>query len=120
VVIRPKASHSLCLPISTYHGKATINTGVSAQDHAAIVPVGTEVQLHPDEQALTKAPVYMKIEDTTVSIDPMSRINFGRVTALEYNHKVRNIGRVATESIRLLEEHFTETLQVTRADGGTL
>jgi hypothetical protein len=108
------------LPISTYHGKATTNTGVSAQDHAAIVPIGTEVQLHPDEQALTKAPVYMKIEDTTVSIDPMSRINFGRVSTLEYNHKVRNIGRVVTESIRMLDKNFTDTLQITRAEGGTI
>jgi hypothetical protein len=114
VVIRPKASHSLCLPINTYQGKATSNTGVSAHDHAAIIPIGTEVQLHPDEQALTKAPIYMKVEDSTMSIDPMSRINFGRVYALESNHKVRNIGRVATESMRLLEEHFTDALQITR------
>jgi hypothetical protein len=112
--MRPRSSHCLCLPISTYQGKATANTGIAAQDHAAIIPVGSEVRLHPDEQALKKAPLYMKVEDASVSIDPMSRVNFARVSTLEYNLKVRNVGRVVAESIKLMEEHFTEALQFTK------
>lgn len=104
----------MCLPISTYHGKATSNTRSSAQDHAALTAVGSQVQLHPDEQALTKAPIYIRVEDITVSVDPMSRINFGKVSTLEHGYKVRNIGRVAVESMRLLEEHFVDTMQITR------
>lgn len=113
MVIRPRSSHCLCLPISTYQGKATANAGITAQDHAAIIPIGSEVQLHPDEQVLKKAPLQIKVEDDKISIDPMSRVNFARVSTLEYNLKVRNVGRVVAESIKVMEQHFTEALQFT-------
>lgn len=115
VVIRPRSFNCLCLSISTYQGKATTKTGISVHDHAAIIPLGSEVQLHPDETALQKSPLYIKVEDPSVFMDPMSRINFAKVSTLEYDSKVRSVGRIVGESIKLLEEYFIQTLQVTRA-----
>ena len=113
VVIRPRNSYCLCLPIRTYQGKATSKAGVSAQEHAAIVPLGGEAQYHPDEQTLKKTPLYVKIEDASLRIDPMSRLNFAKVSTLEYSSmKVRNVGRVDSQSIKLLEQYFSETLQI--------
>jgi hypothetical protein len=82
-------------------------------DHAAVVPVGGEMLLHPIEKALTKPPIVIKIEDASISIDPMSRINFAKVYTVEYNLKVRKIGLVAPDSIKKMEDYFLEVLRST-------
>lgn len=110
VVIRPKPSHCMCLPIRTYSGKATSQEGTQAQEHAAVIPIGGHIQFHPEEEHLKRSPIQLKLEDPHLSIDPMSRINFARVYTVEYNLKVRNVGRVISESIKQMEEYFAESL----------
>jgi hypothetical protein len=70
------------------------------------------LKLEPEEQGLKKDPLYIKIEDPTITIDPMSRIHFGKVFTVEYNLKVRKIGRVIPDSIRKMEEYFLEAFKV--------
>ncbi|CAO2655104.1 Nn.00g101680.m01.CDS01 [Neocucurbitaria sp. VM-36] len=110
VVIRAKASFCLCLPISTYQGQATTKPGVGVQDHAAVVLEGCEAQYHPNETELRKSPMFIKVENqTTGPIDPMSRINFAKVYTVEYNVKVRNVGRFISDSIWRMDEYFKES-----------
>jgi hypothetical protein len=121
-VVKPKAGHCVCLRINTYSGQGTTRSGVVASEHAAVVPVvGTELpevktfKAHPQgEPLLTKDPIYVKIENLDITIDPMSRINFGKPYTVEYNVMVRNIGRVYGESIARMEEYFAESLGLTK------
>ena len=113
VVIRPKATFCLCLPISTYQGQATTKPGVTAQDHAAVVLEGGQPQYHPNEAKLEKSPMFIKVENhSTGQIDPMSRINFAKVYTVEYNVKVRNIGRIIPDSIWRMDEYFAECSRI--------
>lgn len=113
VVIRPKATHCVCLPINTYQGQATTKPGVVAQDHAAVVMLGEEPKLHPEEKQLTKEPMFITLENkSTGPIDPMSRINFAKVYTVEYNVKVRNIGRIVSDSIWRMDQYFAECFKL--------
>jgi hypothetical protein len=116
VVVRAKAGHCLCVPISTYRGQGTLkHTARPAQDHAIIVAFGDEPQLQPGEPELKKRPLKVICEDPTLKkLHPASRINFGKVYTVEYNIKVRTFGRIATESLPLLQQYFLETNLGTR------
>jgi hypothetical protein len=100
------------LPISTYSGKGTSGLGPIAQEHSAIVVLDGEVQLHPDEKPLVRAPIRVKVEDPRLSIDAMSRVNFSRIMTIEYTHKVHNVGRVVAQCIKQMEEYVFESLSV--------
>ncbi|KAF2867751.1 hypothetical protein BDV95DRAFT_174912 [Massariosphaeria phaeospora] len=114
IVVWPRQSHCLCVPVGTYNGKATTKPGVVAQDHAPIIAAGSEARLHPDEEALQKAPLIMKVENLGVFLDPLSRVNFAKISTIEHNLKVRNIGRVLADSIKDMERYVAETLQLTK------
>ncbi|OCL11717.1 hypothetical protein AOQ84DRAFT_386634 [Glonium stellatum] len=109
-IIRRKPTYCICLPISTYSGQATTKPGLVVQDHAVIAPVGGSAQLHPKEQQLAKSPLFLIIEDQAVSIDPMSRINFAKVYTVEYNIRIRKIGRICPDSMKDLEDYFLESM----------
>jgi hypothetical protein len=110
VVIRPRATFCLCLSINTYQGQATTKTGIAVHDHAAVVVEDGEVVLHEREAELQKSPLFIRVENQLAPpISTMSRIDFGKVYTLEYNIKVRNIGRLLPESIRRMDEYFVET-----------
>jgi hypothetical protein len=107
VVIRPKATFCLCLPINTYEGQATTKPGVSAQDHAAVVPEGESPRYHANETELQKSAIHIKIENqSTGPVDHMARINFAKVYTVEYNVKVCNVGRIIPDSIWRMDEYF--------------
>ncbi|KAF2262816.1 hypothetical protein CC78DRAFT_582140 [Lojkania enalia] len=114
VVIRPKSSHCLCLPIHTYGGKATTKAGISAQEHAPLIPIGTEVELYEGEQS-EHEPLYMKAEDPTIPKNGLSRVNFGDVCSIKHHIKVRNVGRLLAESLKRLEGYFSGALRVDNA-----
>jgi hypothetical protein len=109
-VVKTHTSFSVCLRISTYLGQATTKPGVSVQDHAAILPEGGTLVKHPKEESMEKAPVFIKVENSQVTIDPMSRINCVKPYSIEHNVMVRNIGRVVGESVGLLEKYLAESL----------
>ncbi|KAF3008440.1 hypothetical protein E8E13_003070 [Curvularia kusanoi] len=114
-VVKPKSTHCICIRISTYSGQATTKPGISVSEHAAVLPVGGLFQSHPKgEPQLTKDPIFVKVENPTVTIDPMSRINFGKPYTVEYNIVVRNIGRVFGDSVAKMDEYFAESLGLTR------
>lgn len=115
VVIRPRATYCLCLPVNTYEGQATSKLDLAAQDHAAVVPLGGEAQLHEQEQPLTKSPMFVTIENENVSVDSMARINFAKVYTIEHGVRVQSIGRIVSDSIWQMEKYFTETLRLDQA-----
>jgi hypothetical protein len=113
VVIRPKSTFCLCLPIHTYNGQATTKPGVVAQDHAAVVAENDQVQYLPQEAELAKTPIYIKVENTSTGpIDPASRINFAKIYTVEYNVKVRKVGRIVADSVWRMDQYFAECSKI--------
>jgi hypothetical protein len=110
-VWKPKATHCVCVRISTYSGQATTKHGIAASEHAAVLPVGSTFQPHPDgESQLLKEALFVKVESPEVTIDSASRINFGKLYTIEYNIRIRTIGRVVGESIAKLDEYVAESM----------
>lgn len=114
VVIKPNPAFSVCLRVSTYSGQATTKPGVVADSHAAVVPVGGTFTPHPQGEHLTKSPIVVKVENPAVNIDSMSRINFAKPYSVEHNIMVRNIGRVAGDSVGMIDRYFAESLGYTK------
>ncbi|KAF2451255.1 hypothetical protein P171DRAFT_478303 [Karstenula rhodostoma CBS 690.94] len=111
VVIRQRALHCLCLPVYTYSQQGTSKTGVKPEDHAPLVKENAEVELHPDEQAgKLRKPIYLILEDTTLQWSSLSRINLSKVQSVEYNLKVKTVGRVSPDCLTDLEALFREAI----------
>lgn len=115
VVLRPRPTHCLCLPLGTQRGRGTANLPTQAQEFAPVIPLHGHVQFHPDEQRLLRQPIQIKVEDESLSIDAMSRIDFSKIVTVKYNLKVRNVGRVVVDSIKLMEEYFAESMGLTKS-----
>ncbi|CAN9140440.1 unnamed protein product [Alternaria alternata] len=95
-----------------HSGQGTSKPGIAPQDHVAVVPEGGEVCYHENEAKLTKSPVYIKVEDTSTGpVSPMARLNFAKIFTVEYNVKIRPIGRLIPDSIWRMDQYFMECLK---------
>lgn len=115
VVVKTKPTHCICLRINTYSGRATTKSGVVVADHAAVLPVidgkaSAAPTLHPNGEAGLRPPIFIKLEDQDVTIDPMSRLNVAKPYTIEYNIRVRKLGRVWGDSVARVEDYFLDSL----------
>jgi hypothetical protein len=113
-VVKPHPTFSVCVRISTYSGQATTKPGLTVRDHAAVVPLGGDFVPHPKGEHMEKEPIVVKVENESVTIDPMSRINFAKPYTIEHNVKILNVGRVVGESVGLVDKYFAESLGLTK------
>ena len=111
VVVRPKTQHCLCLPIYTYSQQGTSKIGVKAEDHAPLIQDNTVPEYHPEEEQekLRKA-LYLILEDPTMQWNPLSRVNLTQVQTVQYNIKVRTVGRILPDCLPDLEALFREAI----------
>jgi hypothetical protein len=109
VVVREMQGCCLCLMLNTYNRQGASKEGVRAENYAAVYPLGGEAQVAAEER-LTKAPFPIKVEEVGESIDPTSRINFGRVYMVEHNIKVLKVGRIPDGHLQRLEEYFVKSI----------
>jgi hypothetical protein len=83
-------------PIFTYSGRGTTKPGVRPSEHAVIYYASLQTPtLLPRETGITKLPIGLHPGPTESK--PMafsSRINFGKVYPVEWNVKVKDLGRV--------------------------
>jgi hypothetical protein len=112
VVIRAMQDCSLCLPLNTYNRQGTTKNRVQSQHYAVVYAQGSEPLLAPGEM-MTKRPISIVVENNLEKLDPMSRLNFGRVYTVEHNLKVSKVGRIAPEHMHVLEANFLETIRAT-------
>ena len=113
-VVRPKASHCICLGISTNNPKTSSSAPALNQDSAAVIPIeNTSMEPHIGERSAERV-LYVKVENDSVLIESESRINFAKPYTVEYNIKVRNVGRVFGDSVGLMERYFAEALGLTK------
>lgn len=111
VVIRQRAQHCLCLPVYTYSQQGTSKVGVKPEDHAPLIKEHTELVLHPDEQgSKMQRPIVLILEDATLQWSPLSRINVSKVQSVEYNLKVKTVGRISPDCLADLEAMFREAI----------
>jgi len=102
-------------PIQTYSGQATLKPNLlDAEQHAIIYtgftipPEYFYVTVHGDRvsERLTKRPIRVKSEqpDAEGTLDPLSRLNYGKIYTVEHYVRVLNIGMVHRDSMKILGE----------------
>lgn len=106
VVIHKGDDSTLCCPLHTYQGRATLKPKLKSIDmHAAAYSHTGKPKLQPGEELLIAPfPIIVETDVPSAEIDPMSRINFSKIYTVEHNVGVCNVGRIEPTHIdRLLE-----------------
>lgn len=106
VVVKESGGSCMCLSIHTYGGRGVTKPGISARHHAPLVAKGQKELLLDGEEGLLPA-LHVILENNS-TIDPVARINFGKIYTVEQNVKVCSVGRIAPEDIQMLRNHWVE------------
>lgn len=116
VVVRGGPGYSICCPIQTYRKQGTTKSRVNLENHAIVYAAGSEPKLLPQEQPPGMGAFPITLGDKSVTIDPSSRLNFGKVYTVEHNIKVRNVGKVEKESLPRLRAALLKSMGVDVSD----
>lgn len=81
-------------PISTYSGKATLKSGVVADEHAVAYSYGRAPQLLPGEGPLSKHAICVVMNKGESPLLEAARIYFGIHHPIQYNVKLKDLGYV--------------------------
>jgi hypothetical protein len=109
VVVKESRGYCTCLSIHTYGGRGVTKPGISARHHAPLVVKGQKERVLEGEKGLLPA-LHVILENES-TIDPLARINFGKIYTVEQNVKVCSIGRIAPEDIPVLRTHLIGFLE---------
>lgn len=99
-------------PIGTYGGRGVAKRGVNKSEHAIVhtgriapEPRHNEIA-PPDEVGLLPEAIRINVDDRTEKLDPMSRLNLGKLYTIEHYVKVRSFGHVHPSSMQPLTSQF--------------
>lgn len=101
-----------CSAISTYKGCGTLKNGCDPREHAVVYNTG----INPEscyldgekDKGLYKEPIQVRPADQSSDLQPTSRIRFGKIYSIEWNVKVKDIGRVVAEDLSALKANYHE------------
>ncbi len=97
-------------PITTYGGRGATKRGIRVGDHA-IIYTGDEIpDILAGEEGLTKDALQVIEGSPENLLDPLSRVNFGKVYTVEHNVKVKNVGLVASGSMAKLKGYYKQIM----------
>ncbi|KAL8645618.1 MAG: hypothetical protein Q9226_007219 [Calogaya cf. arnoldii] len=99
VKARPKEYYCLCVPILTYRGKGATKKSVDKSAHAIIYTGSSAPERLPEEQGMNKNPLRVIPVRADEKLDPLSRVNLGKTYPVEWNTKVKEIGRIEKPSL---------------------
>lgn len=108
IVVRAKREFCYAVPIFTYSGRATTKRGVRPAEHGIAYSVGRTAQLLPGEGGITKPSIAVSTAEGVPDLDVASRIYYGIMHPIQYNVKVKDIGRVPKPYIPSLIGNWKE------------
>lgn len=86
-------------PISTYGGRGVAKRSVDPDTHAVLYLRGTQPAQGSDEPRMIKQPLEVVVESRDETMNPMSRLNFGKIYTVDHDVKVLPVGRVTSRSM---------------------
>ncbi|KAH8597189.1 hypothetical protein B0O99DRAFT_592936 [Bisporella sp. PMI_857] len=110
IVVKEKPGHSICVALNTYGGQGTMKHGIHPIDHAAVFPSTKKRATLREGERLDKKEFSIVVENPQEKIDPMSRINFGKIYTVEHNVKVCKVGRIHQNDLPSLIKYFAESI----------
>ena len=106
----------------TYGGQGVAKRGVTKEEHAIIhtgrIPPHILFGETParGERGMLASAVRVDADENTEKLDPVSRIDFGKLYTIHHNVKVRSIGMVNRASMNALHAQFKLVWQSTMGD----
>jgi hypothetical protein len=95
LIVNAFKGHCICLPINTYLRQGVTKNGVHADHHTIIY---TEYPPHyitgEREKGLNREPILMVPNNPSYKLDSASRLNYAKIYTIEYNVKVKFIGKI--------------------------
>ncbi|KAL9010345.1 MAG: hypothetical protein Q9173_004709 [Seirophora scorigena] len=103
VKAKSKENYCLCIPITTYSGRGAGKKGVDQRAHAIIYTGSHPPDKLPIERDMNKSAICVVPTRADEKLDPISRVNMGKIYTVEWNAKVKDMGHVEKNSlVRLL------------------
>ncbi|KAK5051334.1 hypothetical protein LTR84_002986 [Exophiala bonariae] len=110
IVIKRRRGYSLCVPINTYLFRG-VQSKLEQEAHSIVYDSSTKQAPSKSngENRMTKTPIAVDLNQGH-KLNPASRIHFGRITSIDWNSKVLDIGHVAQSSMPVFEKYWKEEL----------
>lgn len=97
--------------ISTYGKQGTLKSGCAAGEHTIVHLTGSQpIYLYGEyERGMTKDPIEIEPTHSSETMEPTSRLRFGKMYSIEWNVKVKDIGLVSRRHMsKLMRYHKQE------------
>lgn len=113
VVVAVKQGFVYACGITTYSRRGTLKGGCIPSEHTIVYLPGTQPHyLNGEYEAgMTKTPIQIIPADSSLTLDPTSRLRFSKMYPIEWNVKVKDIGRVHPEHLSPLIAYWQECAQ---------
>jgi hypothetical protein len=102
VVVRAKREFCYACPIFTYAGRATLKRGVRPEEHGIVYSEGVQPTYVSGETGMSKPPIAVVMSAKVPKLHIASRIYYGIHHPIQYNVKVKEIGRVLPQHLPIL------------------
>ena len=86
-------------PITTYGGKGAAKKSIDKNAHAIIYTGSSAPEQLQGEQGMNKSPLRVLPVRPDAKLDTRSRVNLGKIYSVEWNTKVKEIGRLDKASL---------------------
>ena len=109
VVVNRAHGFCWCVPVNTYNGRGVAKKGFNDSDRSAhsIIYMKGELPFQADDETgITKRSIMVNPHAPDQKLDPMSRLNFGKVHTVEHNVRVMPVGRIDTKSLPYFEAYW--------------
>jgi hypothetical protein len=114
VIIRENRDYCSALPVATYGKQGVGKPGVVKSEHCVIYtgsqpPQISQQEIPSMEEGAMRTPA-LKLDpsDPTEKLDPMSRVDFGKVYTIAHAVMVKSLGSLGSRSIGTLKSHFKQ------------
>lgn len=111
IVVKVEHGFVYAIAIYTYTGRGTLKPGCIAREHAVVFLQGSEPTTFSGEtdgpQGMNKEPIEIVPADDTIRMDPASRVRFGKTYSIEWNVKVKDMGRVSPKYLTRLYRYWS-------------
>jgi hypothetical protein len=97
--------------ITTYGKRGVTKPGCNAADHSVVYLQGKQPVMYKEEveRGLVKDSIMIEPTEANEEMDPGSRLRYGKMYAIEWNIKFRDIGMVSAHDRTKLMKYFKES-----------
>ncbi|EPE30928.1 hypothetical protein GLAREA_03895 [Glarea lozoyensis ATCC 20868] len=116
VIVKVFTGHCTCLPLLTYSGQGVVKRGVHPEVHAAVFTADGPKLAPGEADVLTRPPIRFLSKSPREKLDPMTRLNYAKLYTVEYNIKLRFIGKIDPTSMPDFIENYNDVHKVVWID----